>query len=116
MISEAERQAALDRFRLLRAHLEDRVPLWSVAQAAGIPYRTAARWVSLYHHSGLAGLTRAHRSDRGKRRGLSPMVRELIEGLALRRPRLPMANICRQAGEWARGQGLPPPGYIWFMT
>jgi len=46
--TEEARNLALDRFRLLRPHLEDSYPLKAVAAAAGIPFRTAQRWVSLY--------------------------------------------------------------------
>lgn len=42
-LSEEARRLALDRFRLLRPHLEQHESLTSVAKAAGIPYRTAHR-------------------------------------------------------------------------
>src|ERR1022692_3203780 len=48
------RKRALDRFHLLQPHLENDRPLKAVAAAAGIPFRTAQRWVSLYRQLGLA--------------------------------------------------------------
>jgi len=47
-LTEEARKLALDRFRLLQPDLEDDRPLKAVAAAAGIPFRTAQRWVSLY--------------------------------------------------------------------
>ena len=55
-LSEEARKLAMERFRLLQPHLENNEPLTSVAQAAGIPYRTAHRLVSEYRRSGLAAL------------------------------------------------------------
>jgi hypothetical protein len=44
-LTEEERAVALERFQLLRRHLEDGVPLTMVAAAQAIPLRTARRWV-----------------------------------------------------------------------
>jgi hypothetical protein len=52
------RKRALDRFHPLQPHLENDRPLKAVATAAGIPFRTAQRWVSLYRQLGLAALAR----------------------------------------------------------
>jgi len=60
-LSEEARKLALDRFRLLRPHLEENQSLRSVALAAGIPYRTAHRWAAQYRQFGLAALARKKR-------------------------------------------------------
>ena len=70
--------------------------LQSVAQAAGIPYRTAHRWVAQYRLFGLAAWSRKKRSDRGERRAVSAKLKEAIEGLALQKPPLPIAALYRQ--------------------
>jgi putative transposase len=70
-LPEEARRLALDRFRLLQPHLEQNEPLTSVANAAGIPYRTAHRLVSQYRRHGLAALVRKKRLDRGQRRVVS---------------------------------------------
>lgn len=70
-LSESDRQVALDRFRLLQPHLEQGTSLAAVASEAGLAYRTAVRWVSLYRRFGLAALARKGRADRGRRRALS---------------------------------------------
>ena len=56
-LTEEARKLALDRFRLLQSHLEDNRPLKAVAATAGIPFRTAQRWVSLYRLAGLLFLS-----------------------------------------------------------
>src|ERR1022692_43092 len=61
-LTEEARKLALDRFRLLQPHLEDDRPLKAVAAAAGIPFRTAQRWVSLYRQFGLAAPDKRPRS------------------------------------------------------
>jgi transposase-like protein len=58
-LSESARKIALDRFRLLQPHLEEKRLLKAVARDAGIGYRTAQRWMMRYRKYGLAGLARA---------------------------------------------------------
>jgi hypothetical protein len=66
-IAEHHRQRALEHYQLIRSHLEQDLPLTRVAQDAGVPLRTAQRWVNRYRRFGLAGLVRSGRSglDRG---------------------------------------------------
>jgi len=54
--TEEARKLALDRFRLIQPHLEQNQSLQSVADAAGVPYRTAQRWVANIRLFGLAAL------------------------------------------------------------
>jgi putative transposase len=109
-LPEPTRAQALARFRLLRPHLEDGVPLARLARAEGIALRTAQRWLARYRNGGLVGLARQPRSDRGRRRLPDDLV-TLIEGLALRRPALSVTAIWRLAGEIAADQGWPTPSY-----
>ena len=104
-LTDEARKLALDRFRLLQPHLEQNQSLQTVARAVGIPYRTAHRWVSQYRHFGLVALTRKTREDRGERRAASTRLREVIEGLALEKPPLPIAALYRQVRRrlgWSR--------------
>src|SRR5215207_435266 len=94
-LSEKERERALDRFRLLRPHLEDGVPLTRLAETDGIALRTAQRWVQRYRAQGLAGLARRPRADRGAT-AFPPELIGLIEGLALQRPPPTAAAIHRR--------------------
>jgi putative transposase len=110
-LPEADRQEALERFWLIQPHLEEGMALTAVARDAGIPYRTAQRWVSLYHRFGLAALTRKERTDRGARRSVSPEIKKVVEGLALQKPPLPVAALYRQVYRLAQQQNESPPSY-----
>jgi len=112
--TEEARKLALDRFHLLQPHLEDDRPLKAVATAAGIPFRTAQRWVSLYRQFGLAALARKKRADTGQHREMSAKLKEAIEGIALQKPPIPVAAICRQARRLAQDLGEEPPSY-WLV-
>jgi putative transposase len=49
-----------------------------------------------YRRSGLVGLSRKARADIGGRRVLSPRMRELIEALALQKPRFSVSALYRE--------------------
>lgn len=110
-LSADARKVALDRFRLLRPHLEESQSLQSVALAAGLPYRTAHRWVTQYRRFGLAALARRARDDRGERRAVSQKIKDAIEGLALQKPPLPVAALYRQVRRLSQDIGEPAPSY-----
>ena len=110
-LSEEQRQQALERFRLLQPHLEQGKPLVQVAREAGIPFRTAQRWVGRYEKFGLAALARKVRADRSQRRSLSPELLEIVEGLALQRPALSIANLYRRVYQLSEARGEKPPSY-----
>lgn len=110
-LSEEERELALQRFRLLRPHLEFGRALRGVAAEAGIPLRTAQRWVARYRRLGLTALARSPRADAGLRKAVSPELHKAIEGLALQRPALPVAAIYRQVSRLSEAQGTRAPSY-----
>jgi putative transposase len=60
-LSEDQWVQAMARLAVLRPHLDDDVPLTRTAAAAGVPLRTAQRWLARFRRDGLAGLTRASR-------------------------------------------------------
>lgn len=84
-LTEEGQAQAMARFAVLRSHLEDGLPLAGAADAAGVPLRTAQRWLARYRRDGLAGLARRGRSDAGARRSPDDLV-TLIEGMGLKRP------------------------------
>jgi putative transposase len=102
---------ALERFRIIRPFLEEGVALTTIVRHHGIALRTARRWVSPYRTGGLAALTRAPRADKGSHRALSLPLQELVEALALARPRRSVAAIHRMVSVIAKDRGEPPPGY-----
>jgi hypothetical protein len=85
-LCDTERSRALTRFEIIRPFLEDGVPLTRLAKEQQTVLRTARRWVERYRKSGLARLVRKERNDKDERR-LLPELQEIIEGLALSRPK-----------------------------
>lgn len=110
-LSEAERAVAMKRYGIIQPCVENDLSPAEVAQNHGIPLRTVQRWTARYRHSGLAGLARRGRSDRGSQRGLPAELKQLIEGLALRKPSPAVAFVHRQACDIARRQGWEVPTY-----
>lgn len=108
--SEQERARALKRFQQLRPFLEGEAPLTDVARQEGIALRTARRWVAHYCRDGLPGLGRKPRADKGNR-SLSPALEKIVEGLALKKPRLSVAAVHRRAIAITGEQGETPPSY-----
>ena len=102
---------ALERFGLLRPHLEDGVALTAIAESTGVPIGTLRRWLRAYRANSLAGLTRKPRTDRGRRRCLDRKFVELIEGLALQRPKRSIASIHRQVSDALERDGETSPSY-----
>lgn len=94
----------------LRPHLIDGVPLARVATDAGIPIRTARRWIARYRADGPAGLARPRRPEAGKRTFPKELV-ELIEGMALLKPPPSIATIHRRITGLAGERGWRAPSY-----
>ena len=109
-LDAAARALAWRRWNVLLPAVHEHVPLARAASTAGIPLRTAQRWLSRYRSDGLAGLARAPRGDRGVRR-THPELVTLIEGLAVSTPALSVATIARRVAKVARVQGWPAPCY-----
>src|SRR6266704_7215425 len=108
--TEEERQEAMGRFAVLRPHINDGVPLPEAARDAWVPLRSVQRWLARYRATGLAGLVRAKRSDTGNRKLPAELV-EVIEGMALRKPRPSVAAIHRRMRELAPKRQWTAPSY-----
>jgi len=109
--SEVSRERAFERFELLRVHLEDGIALAAIAREAKLSYRTLQHWLERYRTYGLVGLIHKPRTDRGRRRKLSAALQEVIEGLALQKPPLPIRVVCNRARLAAERLGEEPPSY-----
>jgi putative transposase len=110
-LSEAERAEAMKRYGVIRSCVEDNATAAQAARYHSVPLRTVQRWVALYRRSGFAGLARRARSDRGSQRELPAELKQLIEGLALRKPSPTVAFVHRQASDVAHRQGWEAPTY-----
>jgi putative transposase len=102
---------AMERYRMIEPYLQGAQTLASVALDADVTLRTAQRWVERYRKDGLSSLSRKERIDQGSRRVISNRMLETIEGLALERPRVPIAAIYRELKEFATQTGEPLPSY-----
>jgi len=107
---EDQNREAMERFAVLRPHLEEGVPLGRAARRGGVPLRTAERWLARYRESGLAGLARQVRSDADTHHLPDDLV-PLIEGMGLKKPRSSAAAIHRRIGKVAQAQGWEIPSY-----
>lgn len=99
-----------ERMAVLRPHLFDGVPLAAAARRAGVSRRTATRWLAAYQAAGSAGLSPRERGDAGRHR-VPDELRDLIEGLALRRPPPQAAQVHRTVAKIAAERGWPAPSY-----
>lgn len=81
------------------------------ASEVGVTARTVWNLLRAYRDSGLLGLIRRERSDKGMRHELSPQMTGIIEGLALGPHKLPLKEIQRRAIEKAETLGEPEPSF-----
>lgn len=107
---DGEQAEVAKRVAMLRPYLDGEAPLTKVAASAGIPLRTARRWVARMREGGPAALARKQRADVGDRRIGADLI-ALVEGLALTKPRLSIATIHRRACRVATERGWRPPSY-----
>ena len=105
------------RWRILRLHVEDQVPLARLARETDVGLRTLERWHARYRADGYAGLETASRADTGTRR-LPPDLVDLIEGLALSKPRPAIATIHRKVTGICATRRWPVPSYsvVWDIV
>jgi len=109
-LTDAERQAASERFRVIWLFLEAGMPLKRIAEEQGKALRTLRYWVTLYRKGDIPALVPKPRSDRGKRR-MREESKALAEALWLQEPRRSISSIHRQVVREAQGRGLPVPSY-----
>ena len=87
---------ALARWRILRLHVEDDIPLATLVRETGIGLRTLQRWNHDYAVAGIDGLKPSARADAGTRR-TDPDLVAFVEQLGLTKPRPGMAALHRLA-------------------
>ena len=100
----------LQRWSVLRLHVEDDIPLTALARDTEIGLRTLQRWHQNYKDGGIDALGPRRRNDAGTRRTAGQLV-AFIERLALTRPRPGIAAVHRLTVAEADRLGLPSPSY-----
>lgn len=101
---------ALARWRILRLHIEDAIPLTTLARETDVGVRTLQRWKRRYLDGGIDALHDESRSDRGTRR-TQPELITFVERLALTRPRPSIATLHRLACGEAGRNSFARPSY-----
>ncbi|WP_426998002.1 Mu transposase C-terminal domain-containing protein [Pseudarthrobacter sp. N5] len=99
-----------ERWRILRLHVEDEIPLAELARDTMVSLRTLERWHRLFQEGGIAALDPRPRVDAGTRHTAAETV-AFVERLALTRPRPNLATLHRLAVADARHRNAPAPGY-----
>lgn len=99
-----------ERWRILRLHVEDEIPLAELARESKVSLRTLERWHRSFQDGGIAALDPHPRVDAGRRRTAADTV-AFIERLALTKPRPSLATLHRLAVADARQRNDPAPAY-----
>lgn len=99
-----------ERWRILRLHVEDEIPLAELARESKVSLRALERWHRSFQDGGIAALGPRPRGDSGWRRTAAETV-AFIERLALTKPRPSLATLYRLAAADARQRNAPAPGY-----
>lgn len=117
-MGKSHTKSAVDKFEIIRPHLEESVPLPKIAKNQTITSRTLKRWVKSYRENGLAGLERKERSDKGERPTITKELAELVEALVLKKPPISLAAIHRKVVKVAKQKGITEPSYrvIWLTA
>jgi putative transposase len=97
------------RWQILRRHIEDGVPLTTLAAHEGIGLRTLQRWHAAHKRDGISGPVTVNRGTTHRR--TIPELIALVGGLALVKPPLPIAAIARKANRVAADRDWPPISY-----
>ncbi len=104
-------KSALDKFAIIRPHLEDSVSLLKIAKHQEISERTLKRWVKNYREQGLVGLERKENANKGKHKTINQELVELVEALVLKKPPISLTAIHRKIVEIALQKKLIEPSY-----
>lgn len=102
---------ALVMFKLIGRYLEGEATVEEIARETGCSSRTIWRRIQAYKTNGVKGLNRAARNDRGVRRGVTPELQEVIEGLYLKTPKPTIHWVQEQLAEPCQRDGIRVPSY-----
>lgn len=103
---------ALNRFRMIQPYLENQVALSAIAEEHQVSVRALKYWIKAYRVSGLVGLERKSRRDKGTFKNVDETLKKVIEALALQKPPLPISTIHRKAEKIAQNQQWKIPSYL----
>lgn len=107
----ASADSALAMSKLLARYFAGEATVSEIAREAKVSTRTVWRKLQAVDSSGLKGLHRASRSDKGRRRKLSQDLQEVIEGLFLKSPKPTVVWVWEQVAEACSRKLLKIPSY-----
>lgn len=110
-MGKQQASSAFEKFRILRPHLEEKVPLSKLEELHTVSPSTLKRWLRNYKELGLAELERKQRSDAGERKLLLQELEKLVEALSLAKPSITIAAIHRKVFQIAKEKGCVLPTY-----
>ncbi len=106
---------SLELYRHIERHLNHGVPVRRAAQEAGITERQFYRLLHSFRTEGWEGLARKSRRDSGSRKSVDELLKKIIEGLCLQRPKPSLAWVHRKVSEHCDKEGISAPSYsvVW---
>ncbi len=102
---------ALEKYRILKPHLEADIPLLQIASVSGISISTLKRWMKNYRTHGFSGLERKQRADFNIRKAVDETSQKLINALTLQKPKLSVTTIHYKVVQEAKQRGVTSPCY-----
>lgn len=105
------RDISLERYQTIEPFLKRATTLEQISKLSKTPVRTLYNWVTAYEQFGLKGLQPRLRRDRGSHRLVQEDLLNVIQGLYLRTPPMPISAIHRRVREICNSNGWRVPGY-----
>jgi putative transposase len=105
------KEVALNRYKTVEPFLQRRATLEEISKQQNTPVRTLYNWVTAFKRNGLNGLKPKTRSDKGNRRQAQDDIINVIQGLYLRTPPVPITTIYRTVRDICIKNGWDVPSY-----
>lgn len=105
------KDTALERYRIIEPILKRQSTIAQVSRREKIASRTLYNWVKDFKENGLGGLIPKGRNDKGNRRTADVEIVNLIKGLYLRVPPIPIKAIHRLVKDVCKKNGWRVPSY-----
>jgi len=102
---------ALDKFKIIKPHLEEGITIQQISSTKNIPIRTLNNWIKSYRTEGFSGLERKRRSDFKTRKVMDEISQKMVTALALQKPKLSITTIHYKISQEAKQRGIVPPSY-----
>jgi putative transposase len=102
---------ALERYRTIEPFLKRQATLEDISKQKKLSIRVLYYWVKAFNQSGLNGLAPKRRSDKGQRRAAPEELINLVQGLFLRTPPVPISAIHRMVQDVCKKNGWRIPSY-----